>query len=224
MTVAQKRRRLPDGRMKAAAPFLLVALVGLACQQAPTPVARLAARPQTLTLPLSRVVPLQLDWAPLVDREVLGPRPTAFVHLVDEWGEVVRTFDHRIDLDRWTPGEIIRDEVQIYQSHLADGLEPGRYQLTAGLYELGGERYELASDHPEMEDDEFAVAALVVPDHPEFVTTLRFEGDWMPVEPGLGAQNLARRWLGRRGVLIAEPVSEPIRLTLLLTLPRNMQG
>ena len=110
------------------------------------PVASLAVEPLSVDLPFPQSARLHFRWTPQVARGEMGENPIVFVHLIDSEGEMVRTFDHPLHMGDWAVGSESDYEVEIYQSDLAPGLDPGVYQLTAGLYDLGGERYGLLTE------------------------------------------------------------------------------
>ena len=205
--------------------FGFLALFVAACsQEPPEPVARLTVTPETVQLSFPQTATLLFAWSPLVQRDILGSHPTVFVHLIDAEGEVLRTFDHELDVSAWTVGEDLTYELELYQSYLASALEVGSYRLTAGLYEPEGERYGVLSDNLEVGRQEFVVAEVRVPELQETTLSVEFLGDWMAVAAGSDRQVLAHRWLGDGGTLRVEPVTQPIRLTLRLNLVAATDG
>jgi hypothetical protein len=123
-----------------------------------------------------------------------------FVHLLDETGGIVRTFDHDLPVP-WRPGSSHEYGVQLYQSILAPPLAPGDYELTVGLHDGAGNRWALDTDGKERASGEYVVASIsaveTVKDAPMFL----FPDVWRPSEGGTDRQVLARRWLGGTGSL-----------------------
>jgi len=204
-----------------ALPILTVlALLSAACgDRAPLqPMARLAAGASEVELSFAQNASLQLTWSPLASREDLGPNPIVFVHLLDTEGDVLRTFDHSLDLSGWRVGEDLSYDLELFQSFLTEPLDPGRYPLTVGLYELGGEPYGLVSDSPDVGGQEFQVAEVVVPEGVPPLAHIGFLGDWQALEPSGDSQVLVRRWLGNGGRLTFDEVTVPLDLHLQLNL------
>ena len=75
--------------------LLLPWLAVTACGSAGEPVAEIAVAPAELELQLGAFVELSLRIIPLVDLEP-GVVPQVFLHLIDEPGSVLRTFDHAL--------------------------------------------------------------------------------------------------------------------------------
>lgn len=208
-----------DSVSRVAAPWMGVAAIGLAlsaCGPTEAPVASLTVEPTTLTLPYPGYAELGLD---LVMREPLDgeARPLVFVHLLDDSGDVVRTFDHELP-EPWRPGSTVSDTVVIHQSALAPPLPAGTYDLTVGIYR-GERRWALETDAPTVDRAEYAVAEVTVPQNGSRAPMLHFSPSWMATEAGSDAQVLARRWLGQDGTLRLADITAAGTLRLALNLP-----
>ena len=204
----------------------VLALLSAGCgdDAQPEPMARLTVDAGEVELPFARNASLPLTWSPLANREDLGPTPIVFVHLLDAEGEVLRTFDHPLDLSAWKVGEDLSYDLELFHSYLTEPLNPGRYPLTVGLYELGGDIYGLVSDYVEIDHQEFQVAEVVVPEAVEPLARIGFVGDWQAPEPSGDNQVLIRRWLGNGGRLTFENLSSPVELHLQLNLLEEIAG
>jgi hypothetical protein len=145
----------------------LLGLTVLACQTEDPPVARLKVEPTEVRLPFPGVADIELSWE--TERPLSGVEgtPLVFVHLVDDQGEVLRTFDHPLEFE-WQPGRTEDYVVHLYQSALAPPLEPGVYRVA---------EVEVGSDS-------------------EGAPMFFFSPAWLPLESGMDAQVVARRWLG----------------------------
>ena len=72
---------------------------------------------------------------------------TAFVHLVDESGEIVAQIDRwpgGLPSNIWTAGQVIIDE---YELQIPSNVQPGEYQIAVGLYYANDGHRLPASDH-----------------------------------------------------------------------------
>jgi hypothetical protein len=176
--------------------LLLSAVLASGCGGEDPAVASVEVSPSTVRLAYPTVQPIRLAWAPSA---ALEAEPLVFVHLLDEEGAVLRTFDHPFPR-RWRPGEPVEYEVKLYQSALAPPLPPGRYRLTLGLYEAGGERWPLAGLGEPVARREYPAAEVEVPAEPAG-PALSFSPSWLAVEPGADRQVLARRWVNGRGAI-----------------------
>ena len=128
--------------------LLLPWLAVTACGSAGEPVAEIAVAPAELELQLGAFVELSLRIIPLVDLEP-GVVPQVFLHLIDEPGSVLRTFDHALPAG-FLSGREIAYRVRVHQSAVAEPLAPGLYTLTAGLHDGKGGRFRLRSARPEV--------------------------------------------------------------------------
>lgn len=190
-----------------------------------TPIARLGLEPGPtrtageLALGYPEVARVTLRWQPLaaLPADGSGP-PLVFVHLIDEAGAVVRTFDHPYPAP-WRPGARVEDPVELYQSALAPPMPPGRYRLSAGLYRQGAERYRLETMGEEVADREYALATVTVAGAGPDLPSIEGSGDWLTVEPGADRQVLASRWLAGEGDLVVAGARAPGSLWLRLWVP-----
>ena len=204
--------------------FLLAGLAvsGLAfasCRGAAEPVAELAVSPAEIDLQLGSFVDLAVRIMPLADL-ASGAVPQVFLHLVDEPGSVLRTFDHPL------PGEFRRGReivyrVRVYQSAVAEPLAPGLYTMTAGLHDGAGGRFRLRGAYPEVARLEYAVARVRVPEPSPGAPAVRFSPNWLPVEPGRDRQIVTRRPLAGAGpgTFQIGPLQGPGEILLRLGLP-----
>ncbi len=198
----------------------LVVLAG--CRGAGEPVAELAVSPAELELQLGTHVELALRIMPLADLSP-GVVPRVFLHLIDEPGSVLRTFDHDLPVP-FRSGQEIAYKVRIYQSAVAEPLAPGLYTLTAGLHDGSGGRFRLRAATPkttEIAKLEYAVAAVRVPEPSPEQRAVRFSPEWLPVEPGRDRQIVARRPLAGAGpgTFQIGPLQGPGEILLRLGLP-----
>lgn len=195
----------------------IVALAG--CRGAGEPVAEIAVSPAEIELQLGSFVELALRIMPLVDLD-RGATPQVFVHLVDEPGSVLRTFDHPLP-GAFRQGQEISYKVRIQQSAIAEPLSPGLYTLTAGLHDGAGSRFRLRVGLPEVAKLEYAVAKVRVPEPSPAAPAVRFSPSWLPVEPGRDRQIVARRPLAGAGpgTFQIGPLQGPGEILLRLGLP-----
>lgn len=187
--------------MKMKKTFLPIALAAAAlaagCGGEHTPVARVQVEPQQVRLPFSQAQALRLTWTPTAALD--GEQPTVFVHLLDNRGKVVRTFDHAFP-QRWREGSPVSYDVKLYQSAMAPPLPAGKYSLTLGLYGKDGKRWALDGLGEPVARDEYKAGDIEAPDqrpNPRFL----FSPNWQPPEPGGDRQVLARRWMAERAVV-----------------------
>jgi hypothetical protein len=169
-------------------------------------------------LPHRRFVTLDLSWRvrePLVGRQ---GQLSVFVHLLDEPGSVVRTFDHPWP-GSWQAGSRIDDRVNLHQSAVAPPLEPGTYALTVGLHDSEGHRWPLITRGELVDRYEYQIANVRVPAESDSEPMFQFSPEWLDSEPGRDRQVLARRWLTGAGHLRATGLGHPGELWLRLLLP-----
>lgn len=210
--------RLPS--LLAGGLWLAGALAG--CGSEPTePVARLSVSPAAVELGYPQSASLSADW------EMTGPLsaepPWVFVHLLDESGAVVRTFDHELPFP-WRPGETGSAPIELWQSALAPPLPAGGYRLTLGLYSpRDGRRWALDTEAPEAAAGEYEAAEVQVL-APTSEIELAFEGSWWPPQEGSDRQVLARRWLQREGTMEVSGLTEPVVLELGVLFPEAEAG
>ena len=208
--------------MRKLAPGLLATLLAsVACAPTRDPVASVSVSPTSLTLRYSEVRLVDFEFEILQPwRE--GPLPRVFVHLYDEPGNVLRTFDHPFPGD-WVPGRRVRRELKLHQSALGPPLRAGRYSLSVGLYDAEGRRWPLAAAGREIDEMEYEVAEIAVSE-PGEVPMFRFSEAWKPIEAGLDRQVLGRRWLIETGSIWVTQASEVSSIWLMLQLPAAENG
>lgn len=169
------------------------------CERTPDrPVARLAAAPVEVSLAYPGAAEIELAWQPLVPLGEVDGELRVFIHLLDEAGEIARTFDHRYPF-AWEVGRPQQHRLELYQSALGPPLPAGEYALTAGLYDASGRRWALETTGEELRRREYRIGTVRVeeptpagrPGPPE----LDFAGGWLPLEPGADRQILGRRWM-----------------------------
>ena len=179
----------------ALAPLALLAVAG--CSRTPPAVATLRVTPAEVTLPFPAFETLTVEIVPLKE---LPPdaEPQLFLHLIDEPGSVLRTFDMPLP-GAWLLGRRYTFPARLYQSALGDPLDSGTYQLTAGLYDARSGRFALETEAKRVAKLEYAVATVTVPPAGSSLPALRFSGSWLPVSPGRDRQVLARRGLDGTG-------------------------
>jgi hypothetical protein len=191
-----------------------------ACRSERSPVAALEAQPQTVRLPFPEYAEVEIALEPSAPLPEGAGEPLVFLHLLDEPGSVLRTFDHAFP-GPWTVGRETRYRVKVHQSAFAEPLDPGTYTLTAGLYDRDLGRYALATRGEEVARLEYRVGQVVVPALDERTPHARFSENWLPAEPGADRQILARRTLraGGPGTIQIGPLVGPGRLHLALEIP-----
>ena len=176
----------------------IAVLAGAAgCARAPQAVATLRVTPAEVSLPFPAFETLTVELTPKLD---LPPdaEPQLFLHLIDEPGSVLRTFDMPLP-GAWLLGRTYTFPARLYQSALADPLESGTYQLTAGLYDAKSGRFALETEAKRVSKLEYVVAMVTVPPAGSSLPALRFSGSWLPISPGHDRQVLARRALDGTG-------------------------
>lgn len=212
--------------MRRALRLLALGLSAAGCGGGDDPVARLGfeaplarAAGGELALGYPEVVRVTLLWEPLaaLPESGTGP-PLVFVHLIDESGSVVRTFDHPFP-ETWRAGAEVEDPVELYQSALAPPLPGGRYRLSAGLYRQGADRYPLEAMGEEIAAREYELTAVTAAEAASGLPAIAAAGDWLPLEPGADRQVLASRWLAGPGELVVEGAREAGSLWLRLWIP-----
>lgn len=200
--------------------LVLLALASGACRKATSPVADVDVHPSQLRLAWPEYREIDLAVRPLAALPGGATRPTVFLHLLDEPGSVVRTFDHPLPED-WKPGKKIEYRVPIYQSALAEPLASGRYLLSIGIYDASGRRFALRTGGREIARREYQIATVEVPPAAENGPQARFSETWMPPEAGTDRQVLVRRTLrgGAPGTIQFGPVNGPGRILIGLLVP-----
>lgn len=197
----------------------LVAVGALAgCGGEGDPVAHLRVEPATIELAHGSFTDVRFHWEQRAPLD--GPSGTlrVFVHLLDPEGRLVRTFDHRPE-GPWRPGESWSYTTRIFQSFLAPPLPPGTYTLTAGLYDAEGHRWPLATEGRTVDEGEYAVAAVEVPESGPGQPALAFSRTWSPTLAGTDRQIVGYRWLTGSGEVVLNEVQDPGTLWLALRVP-----
>lgn len=199
----------------ALAALSIAALSALGCGRDEPAVARLTVDPQQVQLPFPELETIHFSWEPISTLEV---EPTVFVHLIDDSGELMRTYDHPYK-GKFVPGTPAQYDVHLYQTALAKPLPPGEYRLTVGLYMPGGERWPLETSGEELKRKEYAIAKVVVPPVGAQAPRLAFSNSWLPGEEGGDRQTPVRRWMLKNGALRVSPVRVPGSFWLSLRIP-----
>jgi len=139
------------------------------------------------------------------------------IHLLDRSGEILRTFDHPFP-GGWQVGEERRYEVEIFQSALGPGLEPGEYGLSAGLYDAAGHRWPVEAAGTTSAGD-LRVATVAAVEPPAGFPELYFSVAWMPIEEGADLQILGRRWATGDAVIRVGGITGPGAVWLRIGVP-----
>jgi hypothetical protein len=208
-------------RARLALPFVLLVLLA-ACKPERPPVAKLGVTPDHLDLGWPAFTEIQISLEPLADLPGGDAPPILFLHLLDEPGSVVRTFDHPLP-QPWQRGRTMNYSVRVYQSALGEPLHPGDYLLTAGLYRPGRERYALRTKGEEVGRYEYRVAGVTVSAASDRMPHARFSEHWLPPQAGTDRQVVARRTLtgGSTGTIQFGPVDGAGRLMLAFVIPES---
>lgn len=195
------------------------------CRPVEPPLARMASHPAHAVLPYPGFFEVEIEIEPLRGLLPGAGTPIVFLHLLDSEGQLVRTFDRPLS-GRFEPGLRLEHRVRLYQSALADPLEPGEYRLTVGLYDTLLGRYELATADRREGKGEYRVGVVEVPELARDTPALRFSELWLPAEAGQDLQILAWRPLGGEGpgAIQLAPLSEPGKIVLGLEIPRPETG
>jgi hypothetical protein len=201
---------------------LALAAAALACDGGGAPVGELEFTPREITLGWPELVEVRVRLR--ADRALPGgvTRPIVFLHLLDEPGSVVRTFDHGLPGD-WAPGAAFDYPVRLAQSALAEPLPAGDYLLSLGVYTAEQGRFALAGEAEAIAKLEYRVASVRVPPAAADGPRARFSDDWLPLEPGADRQILARRSLagGRSGALQFGPLAAAGKIHLRVEIPES---
>lgn len=194
----------------------LVATAG--CGGEGEPVARLEVVPTTFELPHGSFLDLRFTWEQLAPLDGASGSLRVFVHLLDAEGRLVRTFDHDPQ-GPWQVGESWTYTNRIYQSFLAPPLPPGTYTLTAGLYDAEGNRWPLAVEGEAVDEGEYRVARVEVPESGPDQPALAFSQAWSPTLAGSDRQVVGYRWLTGTGEIALQEVPDSGTLWLALRVP-----
>jgi hypothetical protein len=199
-----------------------VALAGCGGRGNSEPAGRVSTPSATVKLLYPQSVPITVTWEPARPLDRRHGRVVAFVHLVrtgERRNEVFRTFDHALP-KAWIPGERQTDEIDLYQSALAEPLAPGRYVLSIGLYdESWGYRWPLATG-PEIAKREYRLADVEVGGPDPTAPKFEFSGGWQPLETLQNKQVLSRRtFMGASRVSFESQAAGSLRM--LASLPQT---
>lgn len=193
-------------------------LLTAACGPGEEPVGSLAVGADALSLPYPSRATLDVTFEPSAELEALEGEPFVFVHLLDEQGQVLRTFDHPLPFE-WQPGDSRTYAVELWQSALGAPLDPGTYTLTLGLYDAAGHRWALDVDAQEVDDQEYRVAEVEVPPLADDPVQVTFPGAWSSLERGGDRQVLVRRWVEDGGRIELSGFGDSLDVALLLRIP-----
>lgn len=182
------------------------------------PVATLSASPSTVELPYGTYRDVVLEWATTAELDGLKGSPRLFLHLLDEDGDLVRTFDQDLPTD-WRAGREMRQAARVYQSLLSPPLPPGSYTLTAGLYDGAGNRWALGGLGEPVAAREYRVAAVEVPSGASDLPAVTFSPAWSPNQAGGDRQVVAFRTLAGEGAITLSELSGPGTLWLEVRVP-----
>lgn len=204
-------------------PALLLAVI--ACRPAQPPLAELAVTPGRLDLAWPEFAEVELTIEPLAALPAGDGAPIVFLHLLDEPGSVVRTFDHPLP-QPWRVGRPITYRVRVFQSALGEPLAAGEYLLSAGLYRPGQERFPLRTAGEPVSRFEYRVASVSVVAPSDRMPHARFSEHWLPAQAGSDRQVVARRALagGAAGTIQFGPVEGSGRLMLSFLIPDARAG
>ncbi len=200
-----------------AAVFVLTLLL-FGCRDSAPPVAELAVEPHRLEMTYPGFLNLKLSWRLKSELGETEGDPLVFVHLLDEPGSVLRTFDHRLKFD-WKAGRTQDYEIKLYQSGLAPPLAAGDYHLTVGLYDIGGKRWPLAVEGAEVDQYEYTVANVSVLEDSGDVPMFYFSSAWLGLEGGTDRQILGRRWLSGEGTIRVAEIPAAGSIWMLVRIP-----
>lgn len=224
-----KNVRRPRSRARLAPAALLVALAPIlgsafACGgDDAEPVGSLTVTPARMELPYGTFRSLDLAWSPAAELEGLEGAPRVFLHLLDDDGELVRTFDQDLP-GAWRTGGESTHTARIYQSFLAPPLPPGEYTLTAGLYDAAGNRWPLGGVGEPVGEREYRVATVEVPTEGEPLPTTTFSPSWSPTQAGADRQVVAFRSLAGPGAITLSELPGPGTLWLDVRVPADQAG
>lgn len=191
--------------------------------EAVEPVARLAVEPMEITLPYGTFAELGFSWSLLREPEGASGTPRVFLHLLDNDGNLARTFDHDLP-GEWRTGDERSYRNRVYQSLLAPPLPPGSYTLTAGLYDAEGNRWPLAFEGGGTDRYEYRVATVEIPAGGPDPPAIRFSPSWSPTLAGADRQVVAFRWLSGSGAIHLEETADGGTLWLALRVPGAQAG
>lgn len=201
---------------------LAVAVGAVGCGASRTPVGDLTTSPAALVLAWPEFVEVRIRLRaerPLPEGE---KRPIVFLHLLDEPGSVLRTFDHGLP-GEWVAGQEHDYTMRVLLSALAEPLPAGEYLLSIGLYTPDHGRFALRTEAEEVAKLEYLVARVTVPATETTAPRARFSENWLPPEAGADRQILARRSLaaGAPGTVQIGPLGGPGTLFVRAEIPEE---
>ncbi len=182
-----------DSDRRFVAALVVVVTLAWGCGEPPTPVGSLRVEPAEVALGFPRYTAIDIHLEPTADLEG-GASPYVMVHVLDDSGTVVRTFDHPLPFD-WRVGRSETYSIDLYQSALAPPLEPGAYRLTMGLFDPNSGRWALETAGEEVTAQEYVVGSLIAGDSTVGAPKFFFSPTWQATEAGTDVQILGRRWL-----------------------------
>lgn len=201
---------------------LVVLAAGLAaCRGGSDPVGSVSLDPNIVRLGYPQSIAVKFRWRPVRALDRIHGSPVVFVHLLDRTGQssiLLRTYDHALP-SPWTPGQPQDDEIDVYQSALADPLPSGRYVLSLGLYDDSwGYRWPLTTG-PEVARREYSAASVEVSGPDPSAPKFSFSGLWQPIEAVSTRQVLAHRCFAGPATLSVEEIRAAGVLRLQWTVP-----
>jgi hypothetical protein len=204
---------------------LVLLAAGLAaCRGGSDPVGSVSLDTNVVRLGYPQSVAVRFRWRPVRALDRLHGSPVVFVHLLDRTAKtstLLRTFDHALP-SPWTAGQPQDDEVDVYQSALADPLPPGRYVLSLGLYDDSwGYRWPLTTG-PEVASREYSAASVEVTGPDPSAPKFSFSGGWQPIEAVSTRQVLAHRCLAEPATLSISEIRAPGVVRLQWTIPSGL--
>ncbi|MDX1501112.1 MAG: hypothetical protein R3325_02035 [Thermoanaerobaculia bacterium] len=197
---------------------VLVAFTIAGCGGPGDPVASLSVEPRQMEVGYPGYATAELTWSFARPLGEVDGEPRVFLHLVDEQGNLARTFDHELP-GGWREEGQKAYEVKIYQSALAPPLAAGEYDLVAGLYDRSNRRWPLSVEGRQTAELAYRVAGVTVAESSGDSPMFFFPSGWQPVEGGTDLQVLGRRWLSETGSLRLSEVVRPGSLWLMLGVP-----
>lgn len=209
-------------RFRCAAVLLVAGLA--ACRGGSDSVGSVSLDPSLVRLGYPQSVAVKFRWRPVRALDRLHGSPVVFVHLLDRDGQkstLLRTYDHALP-GAWVAGQAQDEEIDVYQSALADPLPPGRYVLSLGLYDDSwGYRWPLETG-PEVARREYNAASVEVSGPDPSAPKFSFTGGWLPTEAVPTRQVLAHRCLAGPATLSVEEIRAPGVLRLQWTNPSGL--
>ena len=208
--------------------LFLTACLGLlmmtGCSREPDSVASLVVSPSTIVVRPGQCTPVTLSWTPTAELVRREGEPTVFVHVLDGPHNLVRTFDHRLDIP-WNLGQSRSYEIDICQSAIAPYLEAGTYSLKVGLYDHEiGYRWPLTTNGVDAGSRGYRVAQIVVPASRGAIPDFALTGAWAGPEDLGDKQTRVRRGFSQEATIDITRVERPGTLRLLVRIPASAGG